>query len=120
MRKNFIIPRALLSGFLAFAAFGLLGSKAIAQEAAPAASKEVIAEFEKALAAAKDGSSEARHRLAVKRVIRDAEESLASHANSPSRFLILEFIFRARQQLIALDGAADHRKARLETCRELV
>lgn len=120
MRKNFIIPRALLSGFLAFAAFGLLGSKAIAQEAAPAASKEVIAEFEKALAAAKDGSSEARHRLAVKRVIRDAEESLASHANSPSRFLILEFIFRARQQLIALDGAAEHRKALLETCRELV
>jgi hypothetical protein len=120
MRKNFIIPRALLSGFLAFAAFGLLGSKAIAQEAAPAASKEVIAEFEKALAAAKDGSSEARHRLTVKRVIRDAEESLASHANSPSRFLILEFIFRARQQLIALDGAAEHRKALLETCRELV
>ena len=120
MRKNYIIPRALLSGFFAFTAFGLLVPKVIAQEAAPAASKEVIAEFEKALASAKEGSSEARHRLAVRRVIRDAEESLASHANSPSRFLILEFIFRARQQLIALDNAAENRTALLETCRELV
>ena len=119
MRKNFTIPRALLSGFLAFAAFGLLMPEATAQEATPSASREVIAEFEKALAAAKDGSSEARHRLAVRRVIRDAEESLASHADSPSRFLILEFVFRARQQLIALDDDAENRKALLETCREL-
>jgi len=119
MRKNFIIPRALLPGLLAFAAFGLSMPESTAQEAAPAAPKEVIAEFEKALASAKDGSSAARHRLAVKRVIRDAEESLASHANSPSRFLILEFIFRARQQLIALDDDGENRKALLETCREL-
>lgn len=108
MRKNFIITRALLLGFFSCAAFGLLVPKAIAQDAAPAMSKEVTAEFEKALASAKEGSSAARHRLAVKRVIRDAEEALASHANSPSRFLILEFIFRARQQLIALDDDAEN------------
>lgn len=120
MRKNFIIPRALLLGFSGFAAFGTLVPKATAQEAAPAVSKEVITGFEKALASAKEGSSAARHRLAVRRVIRDAEESLASLANSPSRFLILEFLFRARQQLIALDHDAEHRQALLETCRELV
>ncbi len=101
-------------------AFGTLVPMAGAQEATPAVSKEVTAEFEKGLAAAKEGSSAARQRLAVRRVIRDAEESLASHANSPNRFLILEFVFRARQQLIALDDDAESRKALLETCRELV
>jgi len=120
MKKNFIIPRALLLGLLGMTAFGLLVPMATAQEAAPAVSSEVTAAFEKALEAAKEGSSEARQRLAVRRVIRDAEQSLASPANSPSRFLILEFLFRARQQLIALDKDAEHRKALLETCRELV
>ena len=73
-----------------------------------------------ALAEAKDGSSEARQRLAVRRVIRDAEALVEAQKDSPARFPILEFLFRARQQLIALDNDAEHRKALLDTCRELV
>ena len=107
-------------GILCLAAFALLTPKASAQDAAPVVSKETVEELDKALETAKDGSSEARKRLAVRRVIRDAEEKLATNAGSPNRFLILEFIFRAQQQLIALDDAAEHRKALLETCRELV
>jgi hypothetical protein len=120
MKKNCIITRALLLVFLGVVALGMLAPKATAQNAAPAVSRQVVAEFEKALASAKEGSSAARHRLAVKRVIRDAEESLASHADSPGRYVILEFVFRAKQQLIALDGDAENRKSLLETCRELV
>ena len=40
--------------------------------------------------------------------------------NDPGRFLVLEFLFRAHQRLIALDDDAEHRKALLEICRELV
>lgn len=120
MRNRFIITRALLLGFFSFVASGLLAPEATAQDAAPAISREITADFEKALVSAREGSSEARQRLAVRRVIRDAEESLASHANSPNRFLILEFLFRARQQLIALDDGSEHRTALLETARELI
>jgi hypothetical protein len=120
MRKQPFIPGAFSLGILCLAAFGTLAPKLAAQGTTPAASKETIAELDKALASTKEGSSEARQRLAVRRVIRDAQEKLASSADSPGRFLILEFLFRARQQLIALDDDSAHRKALLETCRELV
>ncbi|MFM7179912.1 MAG: hypothetical protein ACKO2G_00310 [Verrucomicrobiales bacterium] len=93
----------------------------LAQDAAPAAiTKETIAELDKALQATREGSSEARQRLAVRRVIRDAEQLAAAHETDNSRFLALEFLFRARQQLVALDKDAQHRQELLETCRELV
>jgi hypothetical protein len=120
MRENFIIQSTASIGILCLAAFGLLAPKASAQDAAPVVSKEIVTELDKALESAKEGSSEARQRLAVRRVIRDAEEKLTSNADSPNRFLILEFLFRAQQQLIALDDTTEHRKALLETCRELV
>jgi hypothetical protein len=111
-----IIPRVVLSAALAFGSIAFLG----ASSAAAAPLKEAIAEFDGALAAAKEGESKARQRLAVKRVIRDADELLGSLGESPDRFLVLEFLFRARQQLITLDDDSEHRKALLETCRELV
>jgi tetratricopeptide (TPR) repeat protein len=120
MRKKSIMPGTLSLGALCLAAFGLLTGGLAAQDAATAAPKEAIAELGKALEAAKEGSSEARQRLAVRRVVRDAETLLESDAKSPSRFLILEFLFRAQQQLIALDDDSAHRKALLETARELI
>jgi len=84
------------------------------------APKEIIAPLETALASAREASSEARQRLAVRRTIRDAETLLASHEKSPERFAILEFLFRANQQLIALDNDSKHREALLESARELV
>jgi hypothetical protein len=79
-----------------------------------------VAELNQALTAARDASSPARQRLALRRIIRDAEQLVETQKNSPTRFPLLEFLFRARQQLIALDDDPDHRKALLETCRELV
>jgi hypothetical protein len=114
------IPRTLLSGVLCFFLLGVSCPEAAAQNQAAATSTDAIAGLDRALAAAREGSSEARQRLAVRRVIRDAENLLGSRADSPDRFPVLEFLFRARQQLIALDDDSQHRKALLETARELI
>ena len=102
----------LVAAGLCLGAFG-----ALAEDGVPA--KEMAA-LEAALVEAKEGSSAARQRLAVRRTVRDAEELLEAHGDSPDRFKILEFLFRARQQLIALDDDSKHRDALLETARELV
>lgn len=120
MTTCFITRRALLLVIFCFAAGTLLVPMAPAQEAAPAITKQTIAGLDQAMEAAKEGASEARQRLALRRVIRDAEQLLAAHNNDPGRFLVLEFLFRAHQRLVALDGDAQNRQALLETCRELV
>lgn len=117
MRNHFAISSAIVSGILGLA---LAGFSALTVAADEASGKTTIAELDKALAAAEEGSSKARQRLAVKRVVRDAEAILESLADSPDRFPVLAFLFRARQQLVALDDDSDNRKALLETCRELV
>jgi tetratricopeptide (TPR) repeat protein len=99
---------------------GLLTSKLIAQDAATTISREVVAELDKQLNEAKAVSSEARQRLAVRRVISDAEDLVAAHATDTSRFLGLEFLFRAYQRMLALDKDAENRKAFLAICHELV
>jgi hypothetical protein len=109
------LRRVLLAGvFLCNAA--LLSPLTHAQ--APAA--DPLPALNQALTEANQGSSDARKRLAVRRVIRDAEQLVEAQKDSPTRFPILEFLFRARQQLIAVDSDTEHRKALLETCRELV
>lgn len=113
MKNRFIILRTLFLGAICLAASGYL----VAQDTI---SGETIAGLDKALLLAKEAPSQARQRLALKRVIRDAEKLAEANANSPARFLALEFSFRAQQQLIALDDDPEHRKALLETCRELV
>ncbi len=120
MTTHFITPRALLFVFLCIGAAGWLAPKLAAQDAATAISQETIAEFDKELNEAKAATSETRQRIAVRRVIRTAEELVAAHANDTSRFLAFEFLFRAYQRLIALDKDAENRKAFLEICRELV
>jgi len=80
-----------------------------------------VAGLNQSLIAARKESSEARQRIALRRVIHDAEQQLGKpQKDSSVRFPILEFLFRARQQLIDLDDAPEHREALLETCRELV
>jgi tetratricopeptide (TPR) repeat protein len=120
MRKNLHTSRSLSLGVLCFVLFGLFAPKLSAQDAASAITKETIAELDKELNEAKAASSEARQRLSVRRVIGNAEDLVAAHANDNSRFLALEFLFRAYQRLIALDKDPENRKVFLETCRELV
>lgn len=79
-----------------------------------------LAKLEDGLAMVDDGASAARQRLAVRRVIRDAEEVFKASGDKPGRWAVLEFIFRAQQRLVSLDEDPKHRQALLETCRELV
>ncbi len=90
-----------------------------AQDTSPSA-KETIETLEKALATTKDESSQARQRLALRRVIRDAEQLVAAQPQDNTRFPALEFLFRARQRLVSLDKDVKDRADLLETCRELV
>ncbi|MCH7226281.1 hypothetical protein [Haloferula sp. A504] len=85
-----------------------------------AITEATITELEQALVEATDASSDARKRLAVRRVIRDTELLIEAHAGKPERFLALEFLFRAQQQLIAMDDDSKHRAALMKTCAELV
>lgn len=87
---------------------------------AEAISEATIQKLEKELLEAKEASSDARKRLAVKRTIRDAEELIEANKDKPERFLALEFLFRAQQQLISMDDDSKHRKALIEICAELV
>ncbi len=120
MRENFNIPRPLVLGLLCFYLLGMLAPKLAAQDAATAISKEKIEALDKELSEAKAANSEARQRLAVRRVIRDAEDLVAANVNDKSRFLALEFLFRAYQRLMTLDKDAENRKAFLDICHELV
>ena len=110
MWKNVPFLGAPLVCVLIFAATASLLPKAFAQEAGA----DAVAELDKALAAAKESSSSARQRLGVRRAIRDAEGLLAADAAAPGRFAILEFLFRAQQQLTDLDDDSEHREALLK------
>lgn len=112
--------RPLVLGLLFAAGFGPALPQLRAQQSAPAISKETIAKLDQAMEATGKGTSEARQRIDLRRVIRDAGELVETHKNDPGRFLVLEFLFRAHQRLIVLDDDAEHRKALLEICRELV
>ena len=81
--------------------------------------EERIAALEQALAAGKAESSAARQRLAVKRAVRDAAQLLKANATAPNRFVLLEVLFRARQELVRLDNDPENRAALLETCKQL-
>ncbi|MCX7310218.1 MAG: hypothetical protein NTV56_00455 [Alphaproteobacteria bacterium] len=120
MREQSNIARSFFCGLLGLVFFGLLAPKLIALDAVTTISKEAIAELDKELNEAKAVSSEARQRLAVRRVISDAEDLVAAHATDTSRFLALEFLFRAYQRMIALDKDVENRKALLAICQELV
>lgn len=120
MRDNSNIPRCLVWGVFCLVFFGLFAPSLIAQDAATTISKEAIVALDKELNEAKAGSSEARQRLAVRRVISQAEDLVAAHANDTSRFMALEFLFRAYQKLIPLDKDPENRKTLLAICQELV
>lgn len=115
MKHSFSVTFALLLGIVFH-----LAPITHAQDAPATAAKSSVAELDAALIAAKEGASDARKRLAVRRVIRDAETLLESLKDKPERYPVLEFVFRARKQLIGLDDDPEHRKDLLDTCRELI
>ena len=63
--------------------------------------------------------SAARKKLAVRRVIREAEALIKKHATAPDRYEVLGILFRSQQILVALDNSSTNRKAFLATCAKL-
>ena len=68
----------------------------------------------------KEGASSARQRLAVKRLIRDADKLMEANPTAPNRFEILAIVFKAQQRLFEMDDSTRNREALLETCKALV
>ena len=92
---------------------------AVAQQNAAPIPVDGIAGLQAALTSNKDESSAARKRLAVKRMVRDANEMLAANPAAPNRFEVLGLLFRAQQQLLGMDNSSQNREAFLQTCKLL-
>jgi len=92
---------------------------ALAQEVGPSVPQARLDELKSALTDHQKESSEARKRLAVKRMIRDGKTLLEAHTTAPNRFEILGLLFRAEQQLFGLDDSSRNRESLLETCKLL-
>lgn len=97
----------------------LLACPAIAQDKAALVPDREIAELDTDLTAAEQAKSSARKKLAIKRVIREAESLLKKSQAAPNRYQVLDVIFRAQQKLLGLDDSTTNRKAFLATCRQL-
>lgn len=80
---------------------------------------ESLRQLEKAFEAQKEITSQARRRLSLKRLARDAEQLYQAHAEAPERFQVLEILFQTRRQLVSLDDSPRNRKALLDAARAL-
>jgi hypothetical protein len=101
------------------AAISLFSYSAAAQENVPLVPDSKIISLETQLAEVKLAKSSARKKLAIRRVIREADALLEQNRAAPNRFQILAILFRGQQDLLGLDGSASNRAAFLETCRQL-
>lgn len=79
-----------------------------------------LPELEEAFLGIDESASAARQRLAVRRIIREAEKVLEQVGANPIRWPILEFLFRAQQRLVAMDDDRKHRDLLVEISRKLV
>jgi hypothetical protein len=93
---------------------------ASAQENGAPIPVEKIKALEETYASSKTESSAARKRLAVKRLIRDANELLAANATSPNRFEVLGLLSRAQKEILDADNSTENREAFLQTCKLLL
>jgi hypothetical protein len=90
-----------------------------AQEGGNQIPQDKIEGLKTALTADKDATSDARKRLAVKRVIRDGGELLEAHPTAPNRFEVLGLLFNAQKQLFGMDDSPRNRESLLEICKQL-
>ncbi|MDA7615324.1 thioredoxin family protein [Akkermansiaceae bacterium] len=71
------------------------------------------------LAKAGESASAARKKLAIRRVIREAEALIKKHPTASNRYEALGVLFRSQQALVSLDNSTANRKAFLETSKKL-
>ncbi len=98
----------------------LLVAQDAAKDDGKTGGKLAVAKLEESLNSIDKDTSPARQRLAVRRIIRDAQSALQEVGDKPERWAILEFQFRAQQRLVSMDEDSKHRKLLMEIGQELV
>ena len=114
MKKTFrFVP------LLAWVGFSFLNSPLLGQDSVQGISGDEIKELDAKRIEAGKAASVARKKLAIRRVIREAEALIKKHSSSPSRYEALSILFRTQQALVSLDNSSTNRKAFLATCEKL-
>ncbi len=90
-----------------------------AQDQAPTIPDSKIAALGTKLNDRARGTSAARRKLSIRRVIREGESLLKTYPTAPNRYLVLGILFRSRRELFSLDKSASNRKELLGTSRQL-
>jgi hypothetical protein len=104
---------------LVLASAGVGSLPALGQDHAGSISADAIAALEAKRAEAGEVASTARKKLAIRRVIREAESLIKKHPSALKRYEVLSILFRSQQALVSLDNSATNRKAFLVTCGNL-
>lgn len=86
-----------------------------AQQPVPVAD-DTLAALRADLSEATRAPSSARQKLALRRVVRDAEEVIQNNPTAPNRFEAMEVLFRTQQALYQRDADEDIRLGILKTC----
>jgi hypothetical protein len=104
---------------LVLVGFSLLHSPLLGQNSVGELPSDEIEELNAKRIEAGKAASAARKKLAIRRVIREAESLIKKHPSSPSRYKVLSILFRSQQMLVGLDKSSTNRKAFLATCEKL-
>ncbi len=95
-----------------------LATPASAQQPAPIPDGKIKA-VQSQLSEAMEIASAARQKLALRRVVREAESVLAAYRDAPNRFEVLHVLFRTHQKIFKEQSSEANREAILDTCRLL-
>ena len=112
------ISRIVVTLFV-LASAGLWSLPARGQDQAGAISSDEIVALDAKRTEAGEVASTARKKLAIRRVIREAESLIKKHPTAPNRYEVLSILFRSQQALVSLDNSATNRRAILTTCGKL-
>ena len=104
---------------LAWIGFSLLSISLLGQNSGEAIPSDEIKQLDAKRIEAGKAASAARKKLAIRRVIREAEALIKKHPSSPNRYEVLSILFRSQQMLVGLDKSSTNRKAFLATCEKL-
>ena len=104
---------------LLLASAGVWSLPVMGQNQAGSISGDKIVALNARRAEAGKAVSAARKKLAIRRVIREAESLIKKHPAAPNRYEVLGILFRSQQVLVSLDNSGTNRKAFLATCEKL-
>ncbi|MDE0864349.1 MAG: hypothetical protein OSA98_11235 [Rubripirellula sp.] len=109
----------IVVALLVLASAGVWPLPAMGQNQAGSISGDEIVALNAKRAEAGAAVSAARKKLAIRRVIREADSLIKKHPSAPNRYEVLSILFRSQQVLVSLDNSATNRKALLATCGKL-